>query len=209
MADLSKYLLVHSADPHIEVPPPVVTLVTTPYDDVRMGLLEYALAFEKNLLDGDGKLSEADRIIKETWDTMKEVRCRSILEWSHAIAEAKSLGHELTACDDPRCLHLGFVDDTTNVVYSLPLFALKEASPEDWEASGVDRESFRTVAGRYRMLGNSIFNHGACYDASEEDKAHRQGLVDEICADINREFDREIPVLDLLIPRPPRLTVAD
>lgn len=204
----ARYLLVHSTDLDVPVESAEETVVTTPYDDLRKNLLVQNLVVEKKLLDHDGKLTEAAAIIQETWDTMKTTYCRSLIEWAAAMKLAKSLGHELFSCDDPKARSFGFVDHTANEVFFIGLTKFKEATAENWAESGMSWDDFKSAEGRTRMMeGDSIFeSHWDEPTISDEERAHLKSLVNEICADIAREFAQEVPVLDDLLPRPDRAT---
>lgn len=201
----ARYLLVHSTDLDVPVEPAEETLVTTPYDEARKMLLMQSLVVEKKLLDVDGKLAEADDIIRETWATMKTTYCKSLIEWAAAMKLAKGLGHELFSCDDPKSRHIGFVDHTANEVFFIGLTKFKEATAENWAESGMSWDDFKSGEGRTRMMeGDPIFEYQWDHPAiSEEEASHLQGLVEEMCADIDRELAQEVPFLDVFIPRPP------
>lgn len=208
MADAAntRYLLVHSTDLDIPVEDPEETIISNPVlDDARKALLLQSLVVERKLLDVDGKLTEAEDIIRETWASMKTTHCRSLLEWATALKSAKELGHELYSCDDPKMRNIGFVDHVTNEVFFLGLTRIHEATSEAWAASGMTRDDFRTSSMRTRMMeGDPFFEYQWDRPAiTLEEVAHLQELVDEMCADIDREFAQEVPVLDFLIPRPP------
>lgn len=201
----ARYLLVRSTDFDVPLEPAEETVVTTPYDEKRKELLMQNLVVEKKLLDVDGKLTEAEDLIRETWASMKTTYCRSLVEWASALKLAKGLGHELFSCDDPRSRNIGFVDHTANEVFFIGLTKFAEATAENWAESGMSRDDLKSGEGRTRMMGGDAF-FAYQWDRpaiTPEEAGYLNGLIEEMCADIDREFAQEVPVLDFFIPRPP------
>lgn len=99
--------------------------VSSPLDEARKAASKEEISERRAELDAevDGGLTEAHDLMIASQAKLARaahVRCASFEEWATYLNEAKSQGHELFLCDDPRTLNLCFGDSDANTFFYLP-----------------------------------------------------------------------------------------
>jgi len=85
----------------------------------------------------------------------EEIFCESLDEWISQIRSRQQKGNTLYCADNPRSLHLGFIDDTENVWVAVPLRYLRRAGPTDYKKMGIHPDHIRTNVGRVALINPS------------------------------------------------------